>query len=652
MVDDERRRRKRRKLDTDAQIGEKRHSQRATAHDGDASSTASSSEVLLEPTLEELEYEQHMNQSRFRNRMEDIFQRYSMDFSETADEIDIRTGRVVVDRGHWMSLPDVQESDSGEESDFSSDEDGILDDHDEDILDFLAHPAPKDAPAWLSNSRASPAPFGQSGFLGANSKLQYPVKPLSMALEVPPDDVVLQQFGTAGPAVLDLLKRRAEEERRASSSPAPALRPVKEEQWILDDEEDEEEDDLSCFAPSPNHRFISPALLQQNPQLSTAKIAVNCTKESNAERGSLQNNARDRPVFQEVASAKEAVSLSSMRARQVPSSPLSRIEQPSTVFKTPKPILKATRPCSVPVKTVHSASSRLRKHALTQSQRLVASSPLIKELSRTKIALPLASASPSSPKIAPPKQLISSSPLHVPAHQPVCKTPLAESSARKLLNSNHGRQRGSIQKELAEPRQGISTSPQKSPSSSETDRALRPRQHVLYNDKLLARPTTSEARQATPIQVRKVPLYINLADEDDDLAVSSPLHTLNISTPDTRRREMLYSAAKTEPIDYNPFDLMDEEDEISGLMATPARPTVSEDTHFNNFRDSGSPSVAKILEVQDSEASSFLSSLPTSSQSSGAAHIDAAHGTHDLLDERVCVKTVNPMLLQASPLMP
>lgn len=188
---------------------------------------------------EELEREQRHHQESFRHRMEDIFQRYSVDLADEADEINIRTGAIVVDRGHWRTLPDADYDDDCDS--FTSEEDGILDDHDEDILDFLKAPASK-APAWLEDSQDSCRAETPAVWQPTTD-----IKPL-ICLEkddLPSDATILRQFGSAGPAVIEVLKRQASER---ASTPLPETPPRKPETFVADCEE---LDDLSMLASPP-----------------------------------------------------------------------------------------------------------------------------------------------------------------------------------------------------------------------------------------------------------------------------------------------------------------------------------------------------------------------------------------------------------------
>ncbi|KAJ9655555.1 hypothetical protein H2201_008780 [Coniosporium apollinis] len=54
----------------------------------------------------DLERGRRANDMRLKSRFEDIFAKYSSDFSGMGDEIDLRTSKVVVDNGHVAAMPD------------------------------------------------------------------------------------------------------------------------------------------------------------------------------------------------------------------------------------------------------------------------------------------------------------------------------------------------------------------------------------------------------------------------------------------------------------------------------------------------------------------------------------------------------------------
>lgn len=55
--------------------------------------------------------------NKLKSRFEDIFAKYEKDFTGIGDEIDLRTGEVVVDNGHLESMRIAQDSDDAEEED-------------------------------------------------------------------------------------------------------------------------------------------------------------------------------------------------------------------------------------------------------------------------------------------------------------------------------------------------------------------------------------------------------------------------------------------------------------------------------------------------------------------------------------------------------
>lgn len=180
------------------------------------------------------EEEQWQNQERFKHRMEDIFQRYSMDWSAQADEINIRTGVVEVDRGHLAGLPyaDFDEDDYDYES-FTSDEDGILEDHDNDILDLLQTPMQGSAD-WMT--------AGSEQKRDATPRVPSRLKESLSQLDLPSEETILRQFGPIAPAVLDIIREKTNSSR---AEPAVSVSPeLPNSEVVLDD--------LSILNDSPN----------------------------------------------------------------------------------------------------------------------------------------------------------------------------------------------------------------------------------------------------------------------------------------------------------------------------------------------------------------------------------------------------------------
>lgn len=90
--------------------------------------------------ISELDNEEWTGHPWFRQEIKAICTKYIIKDRlnwEKSDEINIRTGKIEVDRGHLKDLPDVDDEDSDCESAFTSDEDGIVEEHDEDVLNLL-----------------------------------------------------------------------------------------------------------------------------------------------------------------------------------------------------------------------------------------------------------------------------------------------------------------------------------------------------------------------------------------------------------------------------------------------------------------------------------------------------------------------------------
>ena len=60
---------------------------------------------------EDLKNRKIQNDLRLRSTLEAIFEKYSKDFSQVGDEIDLETGKIVVNNGHLLSMRDEQDED-------------------------------------------------------------------------------------------------------------------------------------------------------------------------------------------------------------------------------------------------------------------------------------------------------------------------------------------------------------------------------------------------------------------------------------------------------------------------------------------------------------------------------------------------------------
>lgn len=91
----------------------------------------------------ELERDRHLNDMKFKSRLEHIFSKYGRDFSDTGDEVDIFTGEIIVNNGHLQHMTtdhdlggdrrgrlsemldaDFSDTAEGEEEDDAEDEEG------------------------------------------------------------------------------------------------------------------------------------------------------------------------------------------------------------------------------------------------------------------------------------------------------------------------------------------------------------------------------------------------------------------------------------------------------------------------------------------------------------------------------------------------
>lgn len=225
------------------------------------------------------EEEQRQSQNRFHHRMENIFLRYSADWSAHADEVNIRTGAVIVDKGHLAGLPDAlfDEEDYEYES-FTSDEDGLVEDHDEDILDLLQTPA-QQAPDWLNDATrlesyrtsetCSPAPIHLSTARRVG---------IESSLKLPSEAQILQQFGPAAPAVLEVIKKQQKpnDEGKGNLTPtvAPVLHASDQTLSVVSTPAALEQDDLVFLDKNASEHLKIPSVLRNitSQQLTSANV--------------------------------------------------------------------------------------------------------------------------------------------------------------------------------------------------------------------------------------------------------------------------------------------------------------------------------------------------------------------------------------------
>jgi hypothetical protein len=74
-----------------------------------------------ESTPEDIRQLKHQNNERLRNAFEEIINKYSHDFSNVGDEIDITTGEIIVNNGHISRMRDEQDTGLRAESVFFQD---------------------------------------------------------------------------------------------------------------------------------------------------------------------------------------------------------------------------------------------------------------------------------------------------------------------------------------------------------------------------------------------------------------------------------------------------------------------------------------------------------------------------------------------------
>ena len=85
----------------------------------------------------EIGHKRHLNDLRLKNTFERIFLKYSQDFSEVGDEVDLQTGQIVVDNGHICRMQnerDVGSKDTARPWRSTATEEGHISDIEEDEL--------------------------------------------------------------------------------------------------------------------------------------------------------------------------------------------------------------------------------------------------------------------------------------------------------------------------------------------------------------------------------------------------------------------------------------------------------------------------------------------------------------------------------------
>ncbi|KAK3671242.1 hypothetical protein LTR78_008877 [Recurvomyces mirabilis] len=115
----------------------------ATPPEGWAEDDGDPDESGPENDSPELRRDRNANDQRLRGRFEHIFAKYSRDFTDVGDQIDIETGEIVIDNGHLRNM--LHEADPGQgsrslqllehEDDSASDDGDVSDDGDDDELE-------------------------------------------------------------------------------------------------------------------------------------------------------------------------------------------------------------------------------------------------------------------------------------------------------------------------------------------------------------------------------------------------------------------------------------------------------------------------------------------------------------------------------------
>jgi len=171
---------------------------------------------------------------KLKSAFERIFEKYEKDFTGVGDEIDLRTGKVVVDNGHLQSLKDstwLANGDDGDDDDDNTvdEEERILQGKTDSRLSLMQHkPMPltiQPRPPFFQDQWSSPSPFMSAppmlssislpnrSFFGSyqmQKPMHYGAPQLGQALEsawVSPDLPPPQFRGVLGPVPLSVARR-------------------------------------------------------------------------------------------------------------------------------------------------------------------------------------------------------------------------------------------------------------------------------------------------------------------------------------------------------------------------------------------------------------------------------------------------------------
>lgn len=197
---------------------------------------------------------------KYRSAFTDICERFSKIPEDAGDEIDIRTGRIAVDRGHCVALPDVLDI---LELESCSDEEVIViaEPPGDDVLNLL--PGPDSIDFKSSKERVN------EGCSRSVSPLRTCIDRKHMPAGMndhdrPSEAAILRQFGPEGPAVLELLKERAQQQAE-SVMKVPVSTPC----TVEPSKEDEEDDLMLLSADSPALESYSNLQLPRADMLDT-----------------------------------------------------------------------------------------------------------------------------------------------------------------------------------------------------------------------------------------------------------------------------------------------------------------------------------------------------------------------------------------------
>ncbi|CCJ28194.1 unnamed protein product [Pneumocystis jirovecii] len=137
--------------------------------------------------LEYIDLKRLESRTRYESTLEEIFERYGRDMTEESDEVDLRTGEVIVDRGHLNSLR-VSWFVGEETLNFNDDN------HENDFFENIL--------SLISTNRRNTQMSNKDVI-----KKRFPKK-------FPSKEQIFQQFGSLGPSIIKLIESQKRKQKQ------------------------------------------------------------------------------------------------------------------------------------------------------------------------------------------------------------------------------------------------------------------------------------------------------------------------------------------------------------------------------------------------------------------------------------------------------